>query len=71
MKKIEFKVTGMHCKSCNSVIEMTLNDLKGVSGVKGNYEKGIVTVTFDETAQNADSLKKAIESEGYKVTGYK
>ena len=65
----EFKVTGMHCGSCATLIKMNLEEIKGVSKVEAN-EKGDVKVAFDEKKAAIKDMVKAIEADGYKVVHY-
>jgi len=70
MTNAEFKVSGMHCPSCNMLVEDVLGDEDGVESVKADFEAGNVEVEFDENKINIDKLKSLIEEEGgYKVTG--
>ncbi len=59
-------VKGMHCNSCNMLIEDAVSEIKGVESVKANFEKGKVIVKYDEDML-LDKIKIAIEKEGYKV----
>ena len=65
MKKT-FNVKGMHCKACEMLIKDSLSDL-GVKDIDVSLTKKTVTVDFDETKLKDDTIKKAIENEGYKV----
>ncbi len=66
--KTEFKVSGMHCKSCIAVISMNIEELPGITAVFGDPEKGVVQVTFDEKkATHSEIVKKIEESGSYKV----
>ena len=66
MKKV-FKVGGMHCKSCNALIEDVLGDEEGVKAVKADFETGTVEVEYDEGKVDERALKLLIENEGYEV----
>jgi len=66
MKTIEFRVEGMHCKSCEMLITDALEDL-GVRGSKADKDKGTVTVHFDKDSLKTEKLREIIEKEGYKV----
>lgn len=65
----EFKVTGMHCGSCATLIRMNLEDIKGVSKVEAD-DKGNVKVGFDEKKTAVKDMVKAIEADGYKVASH-
>lgn len=66
MRTETLKVEGMHCRSCEMILEETLDDL-GVNDSKISHEKGEVKVTFDESLTTLEQIRKAIEKEGYEV----
>jgi copper chaperone len=65
MKKVTLKIKGMHCKSCEMLIEDALEDIQ----VKGKVDskKGLAIVEFDESKVSEEKIKKTIVGEGYKV----
>src|SRR5882672_4874035 len=66
-KKVELKVSGMTCASCEMHIESEVRKLNGVSFVKASYDKGSTTVEFDEQKIKADKIIATINATGYKV----
>ena len=66
MEKINLKVKGMHCKSCEMLIGDALEDL-GVSKSKIDSQKGTAEIEFDEKKTSVDEIKKTIVAEGYKL----
>ncbi len=56
MKKI-FKIDGMHCKSCKSLIELELGDLDFVDSVRVSLEDEIADIDLQK-----DKLKTVIET---------
>ncbi|MFA6064627.1 MAG: heavy-metal-associated domain-containing protein [archaeon] len=62
-----FKVDGMHCNSCVALIKMELEENKAVKEVKGDFQKGSITVDYDDKKTNINELKKGIEEAGYKI----
>ena len=62
------KVEGMHCNSCNLLIEDSVSEIKGVREVKADFNSGIVKVKF-EGNDVLEKTKNAIEKEGYRVVG--
>jgi len=66
MKKT-LKVKGMHCKSCDILVEDSLSDLEGLQSSKSNHQEGYVDVEFDESKVNIEQIKKVIIDEGYEV----
>lgn len=63
---VTFKV-GMHCKNCVKKVTDNISFEKGVKDLKVTLEDKTVTITYDPTKTNPETLKKAIEKLGYKV----
>lgn len=66
MKKI-FKISGMHCNSCEMLVDMEIEEIPGVKSVKTSYPKGQTEVEFDGSKNASDEITKAIEKNGYRV----
>lgn len=66
MAKTTFKVSGMHCPSCEKLLQMDIGDIKGVKGVKADHKTGMVEVEGEGV--DAGAVKKAIVQDGYKVS---
>src|SRR3989344_5996785 len=60
-----YRVKGMHCASCSSIIEKTLKKVDGVQSVEANFGTETAKVSFDDTKTNAQALSKKIEPLGY------
>ncbi len=65
MAKKRFKVNGMHCPSCEKVLQMDIGEIAGVKSVKANHKTGILEV--DGEGFDANAVKKAITQNGYNV----
>ncbi|KAF4324932.1 MULTISPECIES: cation transporter [Paenibacillus] len=65
MKNEVLNVNGMSCVHCVNSIEGALKSL----GVQGNVnlENGTVTVVYDENKVTLETIKEAIEEQGYEV----
>ena len=65
MKTMVLKVEGMHCRSCEMLVKDSLDEM----GVKAtaSHENNEIKVTFDETKNDIEEIKKIIEKEGYGV----
>lgn len=63
----KFKIKGMHCASCASIIEKTFKKVKGVENVEVNYGTETAKVSFDESKTNHGHLSKQIEPLGYSL----
>lgn len=62
-----YKVKGMHCASCSSVIEKTFKKVEGVMSVEVNYGTEKVKISFDPSKTNPHDLSKHIEPLGYSL----
>ncbi len=60
-----YKVKGMHCASCASIIERVLKKKDGVHAVEVNYGTEKAKLTFDASQVSAHDLSKHIEPLGY------
>ncbi len=60
-----FKIRGMHCASCASIIEKTLKKVDGVKSVTVNYGTEGAKVSFDKEKTGAEELSRKIEPFGY------
>ncbi len=62
---ITYRVSGMHCASCSSLIERTIGKISGVASVSANYAAESMSLTFEGAAPNAAQLTKALKPLGY------
>ena len=63
--KQTFQVTGMTCSACSAHVEKAVCKLQGVTSAPVNLMLGSMTVTYDETATNADQIIAAVIGAGY------
>ena len=67
MDRITMQIDGMSCDHC---VRSVREALKEVSGVEvESVEIGSATISYDAGATDEDSIAKAIEAEGYTVSG--
>ncbi len=62
-----YKVKGMHCASCASIIEKTFKKTEGVHSAEVNYATETAKIALDETKTNPHHLSKKIEPLGYSL----
>lgn len=62
-----YRVKGMHCASCSSVIEKTFKKIAGVQSAEVNYGTEKAVISFDPTKTNPHDLSKHIEPLGYSL----
>lgn len=67
MTEAKLKTTGMHCRSCSMLVDMTVGELEGVEHVETDHVSGDTVVTFDASAVSLDDVIAAIRSAGYDV----
>lgn len=66
-KSFEVKVDGLHCSSCEILLERKLKKVKGVSKVDVDYVKGICKVYYLKDKPSLVLINKVIEENGYCV----
>lgn len=59
------KTTGMHCRSCSMMVDMTVGEIEGVADVSTDHASGDTVVTYDDAQTNLDAIIKAIRGAGY------
>lgn len=62
-----YKVKGMHCASCASIIEKTFKKKEGVHSVEVNYGTETAKVAHDATKVSPEQLSQSIEPLGYSL----
>lgn len=62
-----YKVKGMHCASCASIIEKTFKKTEGVHSAEVNYGTETAKISFDESKTNPHHLSNKIEKLGYSL----
>lgn len=60
-----YRIRGMHCASCASIIEKSLKKVDGVESIEVNIGTEKAKISFDESKTNAQALSKVIEPLGY------
>jgi copper chaperone len=57
--------SGMHCRSCSMLVDMTVGELDGVSDVTTDHATGETVVNYDSDQVTVESIIGAIRSVGY------
>ncbi len=65
MKKLSFSITGMSCAACSAAIERGIARLPGVSLSNVNLPMNRLTVSFDESQVQEDTIISTVEKLGY------
>jgi len=63
-----YQVKGMHCNSCEILIERKIIKFKGVKDVNAYTDKGIVEIEYDNQCPNLTSLNEAVKEHGYSIS---
>ena len=66
-KEINLSIEGMHCESCEKIIEEVLLETEGIKAVEVSSKTGEARVVFDDEKTSKNEIKKLIEAESYKV----
>ena len=66
--RVRLTTTGMHCRSCSMLVDMTLQDLDGVSEAQTDLTSGTTEVSFDASIVSVDDLIGAIRAVGYEAS---
>jgi copper chaperone len=64
---LSLNVTGMSCQHCVHAVKSSVSALSGVDSVDVSLEKRLVTVVLDPQKATRDTVKAAIEDQGYTV----
>lgn len=67
MEKVMLSVKGMSCGHCVKSVEGSVGELNGVQHVEVNLSEAKVTVEFDQNKVSLESIKEAIDDQGYEV----
>lgn len=70
-EKVIINISGMHCASCASNIEVSLKKRSGVKYVSINFASNSGYIVYDPDFVRLDDVKAIIEKTGYKVADYK
>jgi copper chaperone len=65
MEKAYFKVVGMYCVSCKSVVEKQLENESGIRRIDVDYMTDSVVVEFDPSIITKGEIKNRLEKSGY------
>lgn len=67
MKKIKLDISGMHCKSCELILEKSLKNVKNVSGVNANEKSWTLEIKYEWDEPDYNEVKNIIEEVWYKL----
>ncbi|MBI2058003.1 MAG: sulfite exporter TauE/SafE family protein [Candidatus Yanofskybacteria bacterium] len=64
LKKENYHISGMHCRSCEIMVEDSLSQIAGVKKAEVNYKKGVAEIHYDQKPAHTE-VEKAIRNAGY------
>lgn len=67
MNKIIVPIRGMHCRSCEIMIEESITAIPGIKSVDVSYRDGKALVYFDGPCPSNKSIRRAVQSAGYNI----
>lgn len=63
-----YKVKGMHCASCASIIERVCKKTEGILNAEVNYGNESAKISFDEKIINPTKINEKLETLGYSLS---
>ena len=67
MQKVVYKISGMHCKSCEILIEDKLKNSHHVEKINVNCKTGIAEIYYKDKEPNEQEIKKDLKVMGYDI----
>ncbi|HJT47829.1 MAG TPA: heavy metal-associated domain-containing protein [Nitrososphaeraceae archaeon] len=65
-EKVLFRVVGMYCVSCKSIVEKQLKKEQAVKKIDIDYLTDRIIVKFDPSLITTEEIKDRLEKSGYK-----
>ena len=67
---VVIRIEGMHCHKCERAIQQALAAYEGVHEVEVDFASGQASVLLDRDRISVKQLMEAVESVGYRATGF-
>lgn len=64
------RIQGMHSHRCEEAIQKALSRYDGVHEVEVDFNSGLASVLFDESAVVPDQLMEAVNAAGYRAIDF-
>jgi copper chaperone len=65
MEKAYFKVVGMYCISCKSIVERQLKNENGIKRIDVDYMTDSIIVEFDPLLITKEEIRDRLKKSGY------
>lgn len=67
MKKLSIDVSGMHCKSCELLLERSIKNMEHVEKVHASQAAGTLEVSYSADMPDEKAIESIITQSGYKI----
>jgi sulfite exporter TauE/SafE/copper chaperone CopZ len=69
MPQQKIHIQGMHCRSCEVLLEEDLGKISGVTKVRANFQRGEAVVEYVGESPHETEIRSVIEQAGYRLGG--
>lgn len=66
-KNLIVPISGMHCRSCELLLEGEIKNVPGVRKVEVSHKRGSAIIEYDDVAPDSAAIEKAVTAAGYSV----
>ena len=66
VRKEVFRVVGMYCSTCKSIVEKQLKGEQGIKKTDIDFMTDSVVVEYDSELINKEEIREKLENSGYK-----
>jgi len=66
LERALFKIIGMYCTSCKSIVERQLKEENAIKRIDIDYMTDTVFVEFETSLITKEEIKRRLEKSGYK-----
>lgn len=67
MNKIIVKISGMHCRSCELLVEEKLSEISKIKKIEVNHKRGEAVIFYDSQRPSSVEIKRAVCEAGYSL----
>lgn len=71
MQKQIIFIRGMHCKSCEILVEQNLKKINGIKEVKVDHKTGQAEISYESPMPDQNKILRAVKDAGYDLGGKK
>ena len=66
--KLEVEIKGMHCNSCEVLLERKFKKINGVSKVDVNYSRGSAILEYNKNKPDINQIREIVKTAGYSLS---